>query len=427
MAANDPLDLSLRLASLQIERGDVIVALSALPEDRLLVRSADLAMFKWFAPGLSERWRGPSASQIVDPESRTNIKITTYILGMQRAGRSRQGGEAGYVFSLERVVSRAIGEPPHIDTLSDIVSRSLLWSNGFTTAWRICLCDLSQGYDERLEEQDQHYGIGQLYKTHDYAIRIHKLLFGLLYGIRSDFSSITLSKLAKCVVEIVAYAEYYTMLSAIAPTVTKKLLQHPGLWGDVALEPLYWLCLATKLRSPEIFEESIRHLAGSHRLCYRSLEDSKIGDMLDTREVALLVYRKRVGSSSTNNEIRSGLACLSQTLHTEHRTWGRRPHFYRGLFLQTLMLKRKTRMWRAQFLATAIFNQWLTKMLHGLKAEVPPSEIHWWETERAIHRCHSEVQQYHSLARTITAIKAAHMAQSTTVFGLPSESEGSVA
>jgi len=84
-------------------------------------------------------------------------------------------------------------------------------------------------------------------------------------------------------------------------------------------------------------------------------------------------------------------------------------------------------MWRAQFLATAIFNQWLTKMLHGLKAEVPPSEIHWWETERAIHRCHSEVQQYHSLARTITAIKAAHMAQSTTMFGLPSESEGSVA
>jgi len=107
MAANDPLDLSLRLASLRIERGDVIVALSALPEDRLLVRSADLAVFKWFAPGLSERWRGPGASQIVDPESRTNIKITTYILGMQWAGPSRQGGEAGYVFSLERGVSRA--------------------------------------------------------------------------------------------------------------------------------------------------------------------------------------------------------------------------------------------------------------------------------------------------------------------------------
>jgi len=90
-----------------MERGDVLVALSALPEDHLLVRSADLAVFKWFVPGLSERWRGPGASQIADPETRTNIKITTYILGMQQAGPNRQGGEAGYVFSLECGVSRA--------------------------------------------------------------------------------------------------------------------------------------------------------------------------------------------------------------------------------------------------------------------------------------------------------------------------------
>lgn len=94
-------------------------------------------------------------------------------------------------------------------------------------------------------------------------VAYHKMLFCLICGLPIELKDDDCPETIRQIADLIALADYYWLLPAIASQLERMLLDLPFLWKDVAEFPLLYLAIGNKLRSNEIFSDAIRHFIGS--------------------------------------------------------------------------------------------------------------------------------------------------------------------
>lgn len=90
----------------------------------------------------------------------------------------------------------------------------------------------------------------------------HKILFALLYKIEIELEADDMRTTMARISNIIALAEYYEFLPAVAPQTSKLLKDLPDIWKWVAAAPAAFIAIANKLRDFELFADAVRHFAG---------------------------------------------------------------------------------------------------------------------------------------------------------------------
>lgn len=191
-------------------------------------------------------------------------------------------------------------------------------------------------------------------KLRETAIVDHKLLFALLYRRPVQLPDHGATSELLRIANIVALAEYYELLPAVAGDLTKLLLDVPSLWKEVATKPLFFLALAKKLRCQVLFADAVRHIAGSGG--YRS---AVAHGMLTEEENAPIV---RLTVEQKDGEARL-LKVLRQMSLSFYRAHSDRSKKHQGPTVATTFLLAtsgvKSMEEKCRWLAGSIFREWL--------------------------------------------------------------------
>lgn len=129
------------------------------------------------------------------------------------------------------------------------------------------ICGLSEGFP-RISGQDllspsRYLSYRENPEVRDEMVNYHKMLFSLIYGLPIQLEEDDTSEVIRQIADLIALADYYWLLPAIACQLETLLLDLPFFWKDVAEFPLLDLAIGHKLRSSEIFSDAIRHFVGS--------------------------------------------------------------------------------------------------------------------------------------------------------------------
>ena len=157
---------------------------------------------------------------------------------------------------------------------------------------------------------------------------------------------------------IVAYAELYDLLPFVAGSITKHIVSHRNIWIEVRKYPAFYLAMAKKIRSEELFLDALRHFVGSG-----SDWNILINEMDFTRaEAALLIFPNREEIAGRISDFLKKLQRLGVTPVATTN--------YKGRSNQTSTpiapaARDGDTQEKAAFVARCIFNEWLNKQLAG--------------------------------------------------------------
>jgi len=113
----------------------------------------------------------------------------------------------------------------------------------------------------------------------------HKLLFCLYYKRDLQLNAEGVPAIMLRIVEIMALAEYYDSLRAVAGLLQQLIVDLPNIWKDVADVPRLYLAVGKKLRCAELFADALRHLVGRGM----SVEDVLRSDILTKSEACIAI------------------------------------------------------------------------------------------------------------------------------------------
>lgn len=211
--------------------GKVLIKLEEGPPGCLLVHRDVVAAVPGLAPTLKETWACDKT--VTMPDSQAAVNIT--------------------VFSLQ-----------HVDD-TYLLQRSAGHSE--TSEQAVVFTESIYCASEWPEHDASHSGY-----VRQASVVAHKALFAILYGYRPSLAAVNYCSLASssCVerftydvhalVTICAYAEYYLCFEQVRPYVVELLLSQPLIWRSIAFDPEFYITLAKKLRSADMYFDALRHL-----------------------------------------------------------------------------------------------------------------------------------------------------------------------
>ncbi|KAK3080761.1 hypothetical protein LTS18_013434, partial [Coniosporium uncinatum] len=354
------------------------------PESIRINKGTIFEKIPFFAPTLKDDWKiklgedsGKGVRESTDPETGGVIEVCVYSLKWQDAS-SGSDRERKMVFVLERGEAVGLSEQLRDKEYSDythLTHRS----------------PIAEGYAA--------YSLP--------TAKDHKHTFD---------AAISPGVIAVLMAEVCAYAEQYLVLDAIAGKIVETMTGHDSVWKDVAVHPVFWVALGTKLRCRPLFEEAMRHAIGTHALCGSGSRGFK--ELPSSGELQHLILQHRETLNESCNSTIHRLLELTQSTETGEDKRGM------GKVITDVFLKlrpQKPQVEQARYLATIAYSQWLANMLQSTK---PWFLVKGVGTEslllrdcRGLHPSSGDVQRYTNLQMICKAISKAHEAQNLTIFG----------
>ena len=193
----------------------------------------------------------------------------------------------------------------------------------------------------------------------------HKLLFSLLYKepleIEDENIAVSMARFA----DIITMAEFCGLFQAVGGQITELVLNLPGLSKHVAEQPYFYLAMAMKLKSFDLFADAFLHFIGQKRH-FASLSFMDLTPL----QAAAAVLPASQTMSDFNNRLISELRALALTPYQAHadRKSHKRPPVARTAWLNAGFGKKSLEQ-KCRFLAGSIFREWLDQQLYG--------DTHW--------------------------------------------------
>ncbi|KAI9701897.1 MAG: hypothetical protein M1836_001241 [Candelina mexicana] len=248
------------------EDGDVTISLSPSDEGKLVVHSTKLRQSsKFFDASLSERWSSSKFSN-----------------GITTAGAGLNPPKIRYELCLDDdgqdwfLVRKASESSTRAGRRKDIKRFNLLHRQPGK--------EVDPVDAPRLDCE----GVRYLNETNPFSevVRDHRNLFALLYNAKVRLRSPDIAQ--DILANVVYWADIYGCLPAISQPIERCIIQscHAG-YDAIAQHPCFYLNLAAKIRSRQIYEEAIRHAVGR----YESLTQRERTSL--TNDVAAKVRLKR--------------------------------------------------------------------------------------------------------------------------------------
>lgn len=221
--------------------------------------------------------------------------------------------------------------------------------------------------------------------------------------------------------DIVAYAEMYLCLPLIAEQVRECLLAKQDLWQDVKQQPLFHLSLALKLRCPETFADSIRHLAGNGTH-FSALASAG----MDSGEAAMLLYDLHQELQEEVDLVIARIRQLFMTEYVAHSNTKNPSWPTQTTFLSSNWDTRMTMQQKAEWLAKCACRDWLDQQLYGpahwshirkFKYDVGSPDFHPISLRTALNRIKCALDTKH----TSTLLESDLASRLVDEFGLRTE------
>ncbi|KAI7407077.1 hypothetical protein KC328_g683, partial [Hortaea werneckii] len=249
-----------------------------------------------------------------------------------------------------------------------------------------------------------------VYNNAKIAEHAHHALVALLYGydipkwsiyagffVDEDGESVFNHDTAEMAAIILSYAEYYGGLERIAPLLFQQLERWgQSFWRDVVFHPKFYIMLATKTQSVDLYSDAIRHLVAQNRpKSTESIMHYTPGDQAsydcDKRPAAEVLGMTPVGYAERFKPDLDALDyklhklehdLLKLQLHIFYYTYDRQKYLAHTHFLNFIRVKSSlhpdrsasAKAWeRYEFLAHSLWGQWITQQLAGEKVYVNAS------------------------------------------------------
>lgn len=259
----------------------------------------------------------------------------------------------------------------HAEKLSHV-----LYSYPSITGERFYRSDYASGFPMRGDAR--YFPLGQLQR---WAVIAHKLLFRLVYGLDIDLRALPATDAVEVLADVVAYARLYDLVYAdFTDRVAAALTTIKGYWLDVVKHPAFHVGLATHLWEDEAFAEAMNHLVGNMAPSFSGgLEAVGLDEVKLKNHV--LQQRSMVMAKLTSIRIELARLIMTKTTipFTRENYKGKKRIVDLTLMTPFFGIRRrdikKTDEDRLVFIATSIFNEWLTGRLGGF-------EEHEWEPKR---------------------------------------------
>lgn len=195
------------------------------------------------------------------------------------------------------------------------------------------------------------------------TIKAYKILFSLVHGRRVDLEELEYDAALLHLTDVVALAEYHGFLPVIAVQVRELLVNLPGFWKDVSKSPRFYLIIASKLRSYDIFSDALRHFIG-RKGSLKPLHDDE--SVMSSAKNCKAMFKSLECYSSRAETVVAKLRKMLLHVYQAHTNLPKRsqgPLSY-TTWLNTTNSK-KTFEDKCEYLAKSAFREWLDFQLVG--------------------------------------------------------------